>query len=238
MKLGRTGPPWRRLRPEVAALGEGPITDTPPGGGHHGTVGLWIAGAGGVGREALDVALFSGGGVEGFVDDQLAGEEVRGLPVISPDDLPGGALFIVAIGDPRVRIDVAGRLAQLGHEPVSLVDRRAIVGPETTVGAGCLVSAGAFISSSVTLGDHVQVHYNATVGHDCVLDEGATVLPGANVAGSVHVGRAATIGSAAVVLQGLSIGEGAMVGAGAVVTKDVAAGVAVVGSPARPLTGR
>lgn len=197
---------------------------------------LWIAGAGGVGREALDVAIAAGVDVAGFLDDVTAGSTVRGLPVQAPTALTGGSSFIVAIGQSGVRLDVAGRLLHRGARPMTLVHPRSIVGPLSEIGAGSLVSGGVHLSSSVTLHQHVQVHYNATIGHDCVLEEGATVLPGANVAGSVHLGRASTVGSGAVVLQGLVVGEGATVGAGAVVTRDVLPGATVVGSPARPLS--
>jgi len=212
-------------------------TVTPPKttSGHHGYVELWIAGAGGVGREALDVALAAGRAVAGFLDDAAAGTQVRGLDVVEPGALAVGGSFLVAIGSPATRLAVAQRLARAGGVAAILVHPRAIVGPLTDIARGGLVSGGAYISSSVTLGPHTQVHYNATVGHDCVLEEGATVLPGANVAGTVHLGRAVTIGSGAIVLQGLTIGEGATVGAGAVVTKDVVPGATVVGSPARPI---
>jgi acetyltransferase-like isoleucine patch superfamily enzyme len=49
------------------------------------------------------------------------------------------------------------------------------------------------------------------------------------------VERGASLGSGAVVLGGLTIGAGALVGAGAVVTRDVAPGETVAGSPARLL---
>ena len=41
------------------------------------------------------------------------------------------------------------------------------------------------------------------------------------------------IGGGAIILPGVTIGDDAIVGAGSIVTRDVAAGVRVVGNPAR-----
>ncbi len=196
---------------------------------------LWLAGAGGVGREALDVALATGRAVLGFLDDRRDSGPVRGLPVHAFEEISEGHAFLVAIGASTARLEVARRLEAIGARPSSLVHPAAVVGPDGTMGVGCLVMALAHVSSSVQLGDHVQVHYGCTVGHDCTLDAGATVLPGANVAGSVRLGAGATVGSGAQVLQGLEVGDGATIGAGAVVTHDVEPGTVVVGVPARPL---
>jgi acetyltransferase-like isoleucine patch superfamily enzyme len=51
----------------------------------------------------------------------------------------------------------------------------------------------------------------------------------------VSIGDGAFLGIGSVILQGVSVGERAYVAAGAVVTADVAAGVVVVGNPARPV---
>ncbi|MEI2384332.1 sugar O-acetyltransferase [Breoghania sp. JC706] len=53
----------------------------------------------------------------------------------------------------------------------------------------------------------------------------------------VRIGRNVWIGGGAIILPGVTVGDDAIIGAGAVVTRDVPAGVTVVGNPARPVAG-
>jgi acetyltransferase-like isoleucine patch superfamily enzyme len=48
------------------------------------------------------------------------------------------------------------------------------------------------------------------------------------------IGNDVWIGDQAMIAPGITIGDGAVIGAGSVVTRDVGAGVTVIGNPARP----
>lgn len=196
---------------------------------------FYIAGAGGAGREALDICVALGQEVTAFVDDVAAGRFVRKHLVCLPEETDAGALYVVAIADPDARVKMSRLLDELCLRPGNLIHPTAVIGPCTILGDGLIVHANTTISSGAEIGVHCQVHYNATVGHDTELEDYVTVLPGANVAGNVRLETGVTVGSGAVVLQGRTVGAGASVGAGAVVTRDVLPGTVVVGSPAAQL---
>lgn len=145
-------------------------------------------------------------------------------------------VFAAAVGGGhgRDRCGIAARLAAAKLLPVTLVHPRAWVAATADLAEGCQILAMSAISEETRLGPHCIVNTGASIDHECRLGAGVHVMPGAVLAGMVEVGDFATIGSNATVLPRIRIGAGAMVGAGAVVTRDVADGVVVVGSPARP----
>lgn len=205
---------------------------------------LLIVGAGGFGRECLDIveALNDGGAsIEfvGFVDDRGGDPDLlarRGAVFIGPVDVATGHAdrFVVAIGDGAARERIADRLHHDGMVAPVLVHPQATIGSDCRLGEGTIVNAGARATTNITLGRHVQLHANCTVGHDAELDDHVSVYPGATISGSVRLERGVTIGTGANVLPGVRVGAGSFVGAGAVVIGDVAAGTTVVGVPARP----
>jgi len=211
--------------------------------------GIIVIGAGGFGRETLDVIAAINAStrdpfwdVIGVVDDapaeiqieRLRDREIRFLGGIDANrELFDGIHYVVGIGSPAVRARIAERVDAWGARPAVLVHPAAVVGTRVRLAPGAVVCGGAQISTNVRLGRHAHVNPGAIIGHDSVLEDFVSVNPGAIVSGEVAVGTSTLIGAGATVLQGLSVGGGATVGASACVTKDVAPGSVVVGVPAR-----
>ncbi|WP_163550730.1 hypothetical protein, partial [Candidatus Frankia nodulisporulans] len=204
---------------------------------------LVIVGAGGYGRELLDVVEavnatrapapyaflgfldFPGG----LIDDDAAPDEDskalvrRGAERLGGLDLLGrlDADYLIGVEDAaaRQRID---RYASLhGRRPATLVHPRANLGGDVRLGPGTIVCALASITTNVRTGRHVVVNIAASVAHDCRLGDYVTVAPGARIAGGVAVGAQAWIGTQASIAGPRHVGDRTVVGAGAVLTEDV-----------------
>ncbi len=203
---------------------------------------LVVYGASGHGRETLTWARDAGHDVLGYVDDDAAahGTERTGATVLGGLDwivsrvAEGPLAVALGVADPDTKQRLAEKLWTLGVSFPAIVHPSAVVAPTAAIREGVVIAPHSVISVDVVLADCVTVNYGATIGHDARLEPYATVLPGANVSGNVVVGTGATVGTGSAVRQGLRIGAGAFVGAGATVVTDVAPGVTVVGTPARP----
>ncbi|HZF96279.1 MAG TPA: sugar O-acetyltransferase [Allosphingosinicella sp.] len=130
-----------------------------------------------------------------------------------------------------------------------LVERFASVGEDALVRPPFFCDYGYNIS----LGPGAFLNYNCIIldVEPVSIGEGTAIGPGVQILAADHprdpglrrqkvrFGRPVTIGAnvwiggGAIVLPGVTIGDDAIVGAGSIVTRDVAAGVTVVGNPAR-----
>lgn len=206
---------------------------------------LCIFGAGGFGREVLDVIdaqnakdhrfEFIGFLDDGDVDLDLLGR--RGVRLLNglSEAVDERAAFTIGIGDTSSRRSIDERLSNAGLEPVTLIHPTASCGFDVDIGSGSVLTAGVRMTTNIRIGRHVHLNLNCTVGHDSVINDFVSVFPGATISGSVSIGAGTTVGTGANLLPGVTIGKDAFIGAGAVVTRDVDDGQTVVGSPAKPL---
>ncbi|BEP15369.1 acetyltransferase [Acidothermaceae bacterium B102] len=208
------------------------------------TVRVAILGAGGFARE-LRWAVDHGRTPDGeslqtvaFVELAPRTEPLKGLPVVSLDQLDDDTSLICGIGgmtEIKTRV-IADALARGHRFAPPLVAAGAIIGPDVVLGTGSVVCAGAVVTADVTIGEHVAIHVNCAVGHDATIGDFATVSPGACVSGWVSVGRRAFLGTGAAVIEKVSLGDDSVLGAGAVAIRDVPARAVAVGVPAVVIT--
>ncbi len=201
-----------------------------------------IYGAGGLGRDLIGPILRKLDPFEALiiVDQQKAGSEICGFPVHSLDALREGDSFVIAAGSGQDRQVMEQHCLERGAIPHSFFAPISCVGVGNEIGPGALFCDYSLIGAAARIGRQFQCNVYSYVSHDCVIGDYVTFAPKVSCNGHVHIEDYAYIGTGAVLRQGspdkpLVIGRGATVGMGAVVTKDVAAGITVIGAPARPM---
>lgn len=204
---------------------------------------LVIIGAGGHGREALDIALAMNAvrptfDVLGFLDDGRTPGTLaspHAYAVLGGVDLLAGldVAFVPAIGDTGVRRRIVEEYPD--HEAATLVHPSATLGSHVEHGPGLVMAAGARLTHGISLGQHVHVNVNASISHDCRVGDFVTITPGVHVSGNVTLEEGVWVGIGACVIQGVTVGANAFVGAGAAVVDDLPANMTAVGVPARPM---
>ncbi|CEZ22189.1 pilin glycosylation protein PglB [Neisseria meningitidis] len=205
---------------------------------------LAVIGAGGHGKVVAELAAALGTyGEIVFLDDRAQGS-INGFPVIGTTLLLENSLspeqfdIAVAVGNNRIRRQIAEKAAALGFALPVLIHPDAYVSPSATVGQGSVVMAKAAVQAGSVLKDGVIVNTAATVDHDCLLDAFVHISPGAHLSGNTHIGEESWIGTGACSRQQIRIGSRATIGAGAVIVCDIPDGMTVAGNPAKPLVGK
>lgn len=203
-----------------------------------------IIGAGGFGREVLDVlhainAQTPTFDIRGFVVEpgfQTPGERIHGVPVLGHFDWlernAGRVRALCGVGAPAVRRRLVQSAASLGVGFATAVHPRATMSRWVRLGAGTIVTAGAILTNDIEVGEHVHLNLACTVGHDVVIEDLVTVSPGVHVSGNVRLGEGSFLGTGANLIEGTRVGAWSVVGAGATVIEDVPTNATVVGVPA------
>ncbi|MDP9418712.1 MAG: N-acetyltransferase [Actinomycetota bacterium] len=185
------------------------------------------------------------GPVIGLEDARILGPCVLGHPTSNPDEAPlvlGAGVIVRAYAVLYVG-STFGAGVHIGHG--------ALVREGNLLGEGASVGSGAHLEPGNRVGERSRIHSGAFLA-SAVVGDRVFVGPRVVFTDDLHppcprydeckrgarVEDEASVGAGAVLLPGVTVGAGALVGAAAVVTRSVAPGMVVVGSPARPIGRR
>lgn len=206
---------------------------------------LYIVGAGGFGRELLnlilDIHAIAGQrwNIMGFLDDTeapLAGKTcdfpVRGTILDyhpKPDDV-----LALGIASPHAKRKLVPLLKARGAFFETCIHPYAYLGRHNSIGEGAIIGGGFSMSVNVSLGDYVTI-LGSGMGHDVKVGDYSTISACCNIMGNVTIGSQAFISGNVAIAPHVAIGERAYVCIGSVVIKNVKAGAKVLGNPAREI---
>ncbi len=199
----------------------------------HGT--LIIIGAGGHAKVVASAAIVHAGEMPYIFDSHATQESLLSQPVHSqlPEhNEPASSDYraIIAIGDNATRKQVAHEYAELNY--TALIHPAAHVDAAAGIGEGSFIGCRAVLHPDTVIGAHVIVNTGAIIEHDCRVGDYSHIAPGAILTGAVTVGQGCLIGANATLMPGVTIGDGCVVGAGAMVHRDVPDNRVVKGVPA------
>jgi maltose O-acetyltransferase len=167
-------------------------------------------------------------------------------------------------GDAEIQADQAANKAWLVRYNAALgasaAERRVLLREHfAAVGEDAVIRPPFFcdFGYNIRLGAGVFLNFNCVILDVCAVSigDGTQIGPAVQIYAADHprepeprraglefgrpveIGRNVWIGGGAIILPGVRVGDDAVIGAGSVVTRDIAAGTTVMGSPARPVRG-
>jgi sugar O-acyltransferase (sialic acid O-acetyltransferase NeuD family) len=197
---------------------------------------IYIIGAGGFGREVLNIYTDLGREEEvaGFLIENCdkRGTKINEKPL--HDITLSSVKLICAIGTP-LRKRLIEDTKNKGYNYDSVIHPSVIKSRWVVFGEGTIICAGNIFTSQIKVGDYSIVNLSCTIGHDVEIGKYTTISPGVNISGRVTIGDGCFIGTGVSIIEKITIGNQSYIGAGSVVANDIPPNVLALGVPAKPV---
>lgn len=209
-----------------------------------------IIGAGGFGREVLDVfdaANFSQPVFDmiGYIVDPRygkAGTVINEKPILGDFDWLAGhkdeVQAICAVGAPELRRRLIERAKKTGVKFCNIVHPNVRLTRWITIGEDVVITAGCILTNQIHIGSHVHINLDCTIGHDVIIEDFVTLAPGVHVSGNVILGEGCYIGTGTNIIEGKRIGPWSIIGAGSTIVRDIPENTIAVGVPGKVIKNR
>ena len=203
---------------------------------------VYIIGAGGFGREVLNIYIDLGREEEvaGFLIEncdkhgaKINEKPLHDITLLNSIEMSNVKL-ICAIGTPlRKRLIENTKNKDYNYD--SVIHPSVIKSRWVAFGEGAIICAGNIFTSQIKVGDYSIVNLSCTIGHDVEIGKYTTISPGVNISGRVTIGDECFIGTGVSIIEKVIIGNQSYIGAGSVVVNDIPPNVLALGIPAKPV---
>ncbi len=207
---------------------------------------LIIVGAGGLGREVLELALTikktypdTPWDIKGFITD-IPGdfnEKDTGkydiIGNIKDHVVEENNVYVFAIGDIPFKKKATSELIDKGAEFINLIHPKAGISRFADLGTGNIFQCYSTASANVKIGNFNMINAFSTIGHDAVIGDYCTISSHCDITGYTSLGDGVFMGSHAVICPHAKVGDNARIGAGSIVLEKVKDNTTVFGNPAK-----
>ena len=200
---------------------------------------IWyIYGAGGLGRECMDIAatMFVDGDekpVLKFLVDEPDINQLDGFEVCNFNNHIPDSFVTIAVGEPSLRERLFNKIQNTTLHLKSIISNYSYVSEKCEIENGSIVAPMCSIQNGAKLEKNSLINTMSIVGHDCVINEHSVLSSKVNLGGACIVGKSSFIGMGALVKEKVMIGNSSIVGMSSVVYRDVKDNVIAIGNPAR-----
>jgi len=200
---------------------------------------IWyIYGAGGLGRECLDVAhsltkfkndeiIFE------FLEDSPKLDKINDTKISSFDEHEKNSWVTIAVGEPELRKKLREKISKTSLSLRSLISPFSFISPHANIESGAVIAPLCSIQANATIRENVLVNTMCIVGHDCEVCEDSVLSSKVNLGGAVSIQNNSFIGMGAMIKENISIGSNSIIGMSSVVYRDIIDDVIAIGNPAR-----
>ena len=206
---------------------------------------LGIYGSGGAGKEVNDILRESPEVAKEwekavFIDDTVESGEYWGLERYTFEDFqkkypPELAKVVIAVGEPKLRETLYGRVKAAGYFLATIVHATATVSEKVTLGEGVVLQDGVRVSAETELGANTFVNHRSMIGHNTKIGKHCQISANVMIAGWVDIGDTVFAGVSSCIRDRTKVGEHTILSMGSVVLKDVRPYKIVLGNPAREM---
>ncbi len=210
---------------------------------------LGICGAGGSGREVLEIARAINNLDNRWSDivfieteDYLSknNNQINAAPVYTLNAVLQNygseqVEFIVSVGEPILRKKIAEEILGSGCRLATLIHPTVHIPDTTKIGNGVIICYNVFISCNVIIEDNVLVLPLSSVAHDSHIGKNTVIAGHSDIAGGVKIGSNTYIALNVCVRELVQIGSDVVASAGSAVLNDVPDNVIIHGNPAKAI---